>query len=352
MWLDVEEEQEFAWLMSDFTFADVWSAAGDGSLGAVEVLYEEDGQEEEEVWGMKPLTSVLSLQSANKANKAKGKDKGKTKLPVEVATLPPINVVRPTPRPDHTPNPWSVAPRSTAQAVQVPPPLLSRAVSPASIASTTSTKSASVCGGSGGESDKSDKGNGAKGRNLSSSPPRERNRPPPLRLVERARNPHLPTVSRTPLPESATLPLPPRLDSLNPLPPVPSIRAGLDNTKLSRPALAKPVKSTSTSTSRSATSKSKNHNAYGDNTPKTPFVHPRQAPKPSTNIHPMPVDTRPTKGASKEKDKSTRPTMQRSESGGSDRSREGVSFFEPVTPTVATGKKTRWLKKVVNLGSR
>ncbi|KAI9639249.1 uncharacterized protein MKK02DRAFT_39545 [Dioszegia hungarica] len=81
MWLDVEEEQEFAWLMSDLTSeltpgqrARVERAAGLGR----EVIGEEE-------WGMEEFTSVLGMKKAGldsprKSPAERKKDKGGTKV--------------------------------------------------------------------------------------------------------------------------------------------------------------------------------------------------------------------------------------------------------------------------------
>ena len=58
MWLDVEEEQEFAWLMSEIFAATPLPLPGPNRVA--QVLWEEQS-DEEDLWGMDTFTSVLSL---------------------------------------------------------------------------------------------------------------------------------------------------------------------------------------------------------------------------------------------------------------------------------------------------
>ena len=68
MWLDVEEEQEFAWLMSEMSAP--MSTLPDRS-GTDELLWEE-GSDDEDSWGMESFTSVLTLPHSPLSGKGKG----------------------------------------------------------------------------------------------------------------------------------------------------------------------------------------------------------------------------------------------------------------------------------------
>ena len=130
MWLDVEEEQEFAWLLSEI-FAAVPSPLPH-LPGFQEVLWEERSDDEDQ-WGMTAFTSVLS-----KAKPKAGRKEGRSFM--DLAT--PLPVPRRMPRLAVSDNlPWSTAGGSSGSTSlptnhpllgDLPPRATSRSTSPGS----------------------------------------------------------------------------------------------------------------------------------------------------------------------------------------------------------------------------
>jgi hypothetical protein len=83
MWVDVEEEQEFAWLMSEAAFP--WPVTSESD----ELLYRSPSASEEDDWGMRKFTSVLSL-----SDKEAGKKHRKEESWLELETPLPRKVER------------------------------------------------------------------------------------------------------------------------------------------------------------------------------------------------------------------------------------------------------------------
>lgn len=119
IWLDVEEEQEFAWLMSEiFEAIPLPLPRLPGGSGS-EVLWEERSDDEDQ-WGMKAFTSVLSLPKPKAGGKNRGKGESVTKLePPILRRIPRVDV-----KDDH---PWSTTMPSSSHIPSLPtgcPPLL------------------------------------------------------------------------------------------------------------------------------------------------------------------------------------------------------------------------------------
>lgn len=171
MWLDVEEEQEFAWLMSDVsnTPPPLPPSSPMGIPGETVHI-----ERLEDLWGMDNFTSVLTL---SKAKPVKNKDKkGKHAIGESFMNfgeeVKKGNVPRRVPRleisePVH---PWA------SQSNPLPLPQVSSP--PCPISSDTESTGMSPP--------------------RSDSPHRVKNRPPPLTLKDRIQNPNLPVISTTP----------------------------------------------------------------------------------------------------------------------------------------------------------
>ncbi|ORY26156.1 hypothetical protein BCR39DRAFT_542008 [Naematelia encephala] len=158
-WLDVEEEAEFAWLMSDAPA----HFSANGRQGTAEEVIWEGSEMEEDIWGMKTFTSVLALPNQPKT---RPQPKNQESF-LDVATTP---LPRRSPKQDLTTvQPWLSTP------LVIPPPRTSsrphthtRTPSPASSSSS------------------------------SSSSDKIKRRPSPLTLAPSKRNPKFPIVSLSP----------------------------------------------------------------------------------------------------------------------------------------------------------
>ncbi len=138
MWLDVEEEQEFAWLMSEI-FAAVPPPLPPLADGG-ELLWEERSDDEDQ-WGMEAFTSVLSLpKPKSDMNRRKGESF------IELGTPAPRRVPRPEmashPRSNPIPSTSRVTtPPSMSAPLLIPPPRTSsRDPSPSDSDSTSSSR--------------------------------------------------------------------------------------------------------------------------------------------------------------------------------------------------------------------
>nr|XP_031862418.1 uncharacterized protein CI109_001915 [Kwoniella shandongensis]KAA5529490.1 hypothetical protein CI109_001915 [Kwoniella shandongensis] len=317
MWMDVEEEQEFAWLMSDLvqsiTLDDVDVGENDMRRGRV-VVDEVDNQK----WGMETFTSVLNLSKPKGSNgyTTLGKSRGQKEkinnnnnnasedsfLDLGLDFDLPRKVARPqhpfvsssiTPRKEAS-HPWSKKPKTgllPPNKLSISPPI------PTLIPPTrTSSKMPVLSSSSPGSTDDSES-------DLSTSPSfsttispglrsnKDKRRPPPLTLPKPKPNARLPILTPT----------------------TPTMKAAVEPSR---------TRSKTISIQR----------------PNTPFTKPRTAPRAPSNpsaripVPPMSISINiPTSQV-------VAPVP--------------MSVFEPVTPVedapIAVGKKGRgWLKRVV-----
>lgn len=146
MWFDNEEEQEFAWLMSDPSLPRIRGKAL-GTIASVD-------DSEDETWGMKAFTSVLSQPSKTKKEK---ESKRMEDSFVEMFDKPKVRTRR-QPKPPH---PWSAAALAQdSSPATTPPALISQLAS-----------------------DSSSSSSGLSSPEYSPDPPRRpKHRPPPLFL--------------------------------------------------------------------------------------------------------------------------------------------------------------------------
>jgi hypothetical protein len=151
MWFDVEEEQEFAWLMSDPTVPR--PRVRGKTLAPVQVPVDDS---EDETWGMKAFTSVLSQPS-----KAKKEEKEKsTRVEDSFVDMFDKPKVRTRRQQTKAPHPWSAAGLAEdSSPATTPPTLVSRLVNDSSSSSGLSSPESAA-----------------------SPPRRPKHRPPPLVL--------------------------------------------------------------------------------------------------------------------------------------------------------------------------
>ncbi|WVQ99646.1 hypothetical protein IAU59_006785 [Kwoniella sp. CBS 9459] len=383
MWLDVEEEQEFAWLMSEI-FALVpqplpspsglvkHQANGTEAVEeeGVKVLYESEGDEGK--WGMETFTSVLSLpkpssktspQSSPKAKSTKVTRRAKASddsfLDLDLQTPPLARSRPPLSRPfnispsfgssdstgsikDAAHHPWSLkhvrsrsnpTPTSPKLSISPPMPVL---LPPPRISSRRDAESSSngYLTASGSESDLS----------LSSSPPRIKNRPPPLTLPKIKPNSKLPILTATSPNNTSGVGMTRSLAS-PPTVSAPKTKAQAQPQQSRLPARPVPQ----SVPMRRESSKHDQALPRNHDVPSTPFVRPRAAPKPiAEDINRLPPMPKPIP---------VPPQIPQE---------EPMSFFEPITPTepfiplshqrgqaaagtpqAGGGMKKGWLKRVV-----
>lgn len=208
MWLDVEEEQEFTWLMSDVSFSVPSPLPVVVDAQGWEVIYEEtsDNGVENEQWGLENFKSVLAMSEPQsmksrhpfaavgasikeKTLAKKGKkvmrdkeesfmDFGESKSSKNATLVNrPKRLVVPT-----STLPWS----SSTESLTVVTPTKSESFSSPDASPSHSSRSRSA--------------SPPVRPPRPDSPPRVRNRPPPLTLQAGKKNPNLPIVSTTPEP--------------------------------------------------------------------------------------------------------------------------------------------------------
>lgn len=169
MWFDIEEEQEFAWLMSDPTIA--------RPRTKIAQTFAPGPDPEDETWGMKAFTSVLAQPS--KPRKEKETKRVEDSF-VDMFDKPKVRTRR-QPRPVAAPHPWSAAALAEDSTSSMTPPAL--------VSRLGSDSSSSSSGPSSPES--------------SPDPPRRpKHRPPPLvlNLVPKAGLPVVCLNSPPPIP--------------------------------------------------------------------------------------------------------------------------------------------------------
>ncbi|RXK39866.1 hypothetical protein M231_02800 [Tremella mesenterica] len=302
MWLDVEEEQEFAWLMTDLVYPEYASKESkvhkaenhlvdkDGkSVHKVqdgtnlEVLYETS---DEEGWGMKAFTSVLSIPKTSK------KGDNPTNLSSNITSI----TARRTPRPENTPHPWNaplpsilLASTQHARAAATSRMNVGR-LSPRSNSPESDTNSGVISAGESVGGSGSGSGSGSERR-------KGKPRPPPLNLKPSKRNPKLPHISRTPISSDKT--------HHNRTPGV-QLRdddqhhhlaqinthhlRDLDKSGVGhRDNIAVPDSATLPKRITSLPKLTSHRSISEKDIPGTPFVHPRKAPKPKDAIPPVPL---------------------------------------------------------------
>ncbi|KAK8864635.1 hypothetical protein IAR55_001885 [Kwoniella newhampshirensis] len=326
MWLDVEEEEEFAWLMSEVLSTVPIALSPPVNIEETDLHVGHDGEVESQKWGMETFTSVLGLPRPKqtgyiniagtrhtKPRRTKGSEGSFLNLDFDtprkvsrpsVSTSPegvtetdgdiyplthPWFITKLTP----SPPPATAAMTLGGKTISSPMPTL---IPPPRISSKQNT-SISSPGSTDTDSDTS----------LSSLPKKTKNRPPPLTLPKTKPNPKLPVLA-------ATTPCSKPVITKKKKSQEQRTKATNQVTYLLEPLSFKPDVSETKSAKQP---------------PITPFTRPRTAPRP-TKITP-----------------STQPiainipiplTQQ-------------VSVFEPVTPIEAAGaggsKGKGWLKRVV-----
>ena len=293
MWMDKEEEQEFAWLMSEISVP---------PQPLPKDMSSKLHLTNEESWGMQAFTSVLNMprqmisvsaskaQSVSKAQSAKRpKEKGESFMDFDDTPSPTSAVPRRPARTDAGLSPWFGS-------VIIPP---ARGTSRPAFLRTDSSESKASSSGSG---------------------KRRKASPPPLKLEPRTIHPNLPVISRTP-------------DDRKPS----ASHTAAATVAKARSHLVRPPAKISIVT------KVKPIPEIVRN-PNTPFVRPRRAPLPT-----MPLPTQPLPAASLPSLDGYIPYIIRraqaydghlpyspsahSYGGAHEHDNEGLSFFDPVTPT-------------------
>ncbi|WWD03311.1 hypothetical protein V865_001362 [Kwoniella europaea PYCC6329] len=331
MWLDVEEEQEFARLLSEI-FALIPQPLPDLTLAKVKSNETTGSQEEENKWEMEKFTSILSLPKpkSNNSSNTKTKVGKKTKVGSENSFLDlgldtpklPRNYINPwTSTPSHKrslsnpTSPSSTIPKlsiSSPMPALIPPPRTSSKAGPSSLPnsttsymdqvnwSVTAAKARTGSGsGSGSDSEGSTSSSGS-GSGLNGSPPRIKNRPPPLTLKRIKPSGKLPILT-------ATTPSSNRNNHQAQEPPaVPAVNRSKPQGIIPNDRDRYIIPSTQSRIT-------KKHEA-----PPTPFVRPRVAPRPNPTeaIPPLPISIRQSQ----------------------EPEHEPMSFFEPATPTEPKSK--------------
>ena len=208
MWLDVEEEQEFAWLMSEtYTRPSIAlnaaragkATTGPGHAGSSSTS-SQISKDTDAAWGMETFTSVLSLPKGKRGKTGQAKaqygfgesffDFGDEddRLGAEPAKGSKSNKAAKRPRNASR----LVVPTKTIPCSSSTEPL--QVVTPTKAATTPSAHIRAVSSSAAPDSD--DAYNSTSPR--ADSPPRLKNRPPPLRLAPVVVNPRLPVISTTP----------------------------------------------------------------------------------------------------------------------------------------------------------
>ncbi|OCF74299.1 hypothetical protein I204_04670 [Kwoniella mangroviensis CBS 8886] len=349
MWLDVEEEQEFAWLLSEI-FALIPQPLPDLTLAKVKSNETTGSQEEENNWEMENFTSILSLPKPKAHSKGKSKTGKKTKVRSENSFLDLGLDTPKLPRNNININPWTNAPShkrslsnptspsstipklsiSSPMPALIPPPRISSKAGPSSLPNSTTSYmdqvnwsvSAAEFGSGSGSGSGSDSEGSTSSSGFNGSPPRIKNRPPPLTLKRIKPSSKLPILTAT----------------------TPS------NNKIDQPQTetATSVVNRSKSQAIIPSDRERYNIPYTENqmakkyeAPSTPFVRPRIAPRPNPSevIPPLPISI----------------------SQSQEQEQEPMSFFEPATPTepkpkpignanlIGSGNKEKksWLKRVV-----
>ena len=206
MWLDVEEEQEFAWLMSDMINQPPLPLSSFNEQGQVVNDENEDETGEYDQWGMGNFTSVLNIP---KLKSSHGKSKKKTSKDETFLELDSPGFGNTTFGYSlDMSDPWSRYPSSSS------PPKKPAQPAPTQLATPPPSETESTA---------------SSGRN---SPPRGRDRPQPLTLLaKRSRDPNLPIISATssathpttPFTRPRRAPTVPILIPANTTPPVPPV---------------------------------------------------------------------------------------------------------------------------------
>ncbi|WVQ67326.1 uncharacterized protein L199_005522 [Kwoniella botswanensis] len=329
MWLDVEEEQEFAWLLSEI-FALIPQPLPDLTLAKVKSNETTGSQEEENKWEMENSTSILSLPKPKAHSNGKSKTGKKTKvasensfldLGLDTPKLPRTNINPWTSTPSHKrslsnpTSPSSTIPKlsiSSPMPALIPPPRISSKAGPSSLPNSTtsymdqvhwSVSAAEARSGSGSGSGSDSEGStssSGSGSGLNGSPPRIKNRPPPLTLKRIKPSGKLPILT-------ATTPSNNKNNHQAQEPPaVPAV------------IRSKPQAIIPNDRDRYNIPSTQSYMAKKYEAPPTPFVRPRVAPRPNPTegIPPLPISIRQS---------------QESE-------QEPMSFFEPATPTEPKSK--------------
>ncbi|WVQ79608.1 hypothetical protein IAT38_001708 [Cryptococcus sp. DSM 104549] len=318
MWMDVEEEQEFAWLMSEVAavpaplpLVDAALARQERAVEGIQVMYESE-EGEAEKWGMEAFTSVLSLPKP-RVDKTPKKARAIEESFFDFEDTPRVSKSRPVGETSSA-HPWSLRhTRSHSNPTPLSPKLSISPPMPVVIppARSSSKNRAAQDGGYffTGAGSSPPRGAFTSGAGTSpGSPPRIKNRPPPLTLPQAVPSGKLPVLTAT----------------------SPTARHGAGAQPRSLP-------------SQSTLHAQAHAHGYGERrhaAPSTPFVRPRTAPKPmaSSPPPPMPINL-------------LVPAMPNGMRGEREERDERPSYFEPVTPVEAAppggGKGMGWLKKVV-----
>lgn len=226
MWLDVQEEQEFAWLMSDVPAVPsplplpLTAGSGvslmkgvEGVEDGYEVVFEETSENEGEIdkWGMETFQSVLNMPKVKPAPKSIATGNKKEKMEVDVKMLTSKGKGKTNKGFREIDESFmdfgDSKPTKSKLKVDKPP----RLVVPDTIHPwSTSTDSLGVITPTRSDSASSSSSSPPSPNRLgtpplppltrSESPPRIKNRPPPLTLRPGKKNPNLPILSTTPDP--------------------------------------------------------------------------------------------------------------------------------------------------------
>ncbi|WVW84196.1 hypothetical protein I302_106226 [Kwoniella bestiolae CBS 10118] len=338
MWLDVEEEQEFAWLLSEILALIPQPLPDtDTSLSKIRTNDSTSSREERDRWEMENFTSVLSLPKPKptKTNGGKSGRKGKgsdnsfldldTPKPPRELNINPWSHKRSLSNPT-SPTKLSISPPMPAL---IPPPRTSS--KPAS--SLPNDPSPMTNGYCSNTPSGSGSGSGSDSEKFS-SPPRIKNRPPPLTLKRIKPSSKLPILTATaPSTHPSTGPRQSQLVTAKESQPQPRAVVAqqipdLTSEDKGRYNITVPIPHPQVQSKKYET-------------PSTPFVRPRAALRPlaSEGEGVPPVPPLPFSIPVKE---------------------EPTSFFEPVTPTEPHGtrknntqeeragkEKKSWLKRVV-----